>query len=102
MLTGLFARQREQHPIIYCIGDVVLDSEFYEARVVTKVVTLLTAALKFQMAYERYVKVHLVCIRRFLQAHFDARLALSHSGGSSSHGAAAQSPIRRIHLPTVR
>ncbi|KAH7106378.1 hypothetical protein BKA62DRAFT_765930 [Auriculariales sp. MPI-PUGE-AT-0066] len=39
LLGGLFARQREQHPLIQGIGDIVLDT-----------------ALKLQHAYERYVK----------------------------------------------
>jgi hypothetical protein len=59
MLAALFARQRDQHPLIQSVADIILDSELvYKLTDDAFIHVIVEATLKsdFRSAYETYIK----------------------------------------------
>jgi hypothetical protein len=59
MLADLFERQRDQHPLVQSIADIILDSTYFSALPLLEIDSLILTPsdiLRFRPAYESYIK----------------------------------------------
>jgi len=58
ILEALFARQREQHPLIQSVADIILDSEYPYCAIQSNTYSIYLAVLmgEFRSSYETYIK----------------------------------------------